>query len=103
MKRREKILFAQKIVELPLEQFSGVITKLIATNQGELAVEVSNQLRKKINSRKIDLDKKNDDYIPKYEQIVNEIEAICDKCEDVIVDTADSLDEIWSDEETERD
>ena len=101
MKRRQRKLFAEKIVDLPMNNFSGVLTRLIETNQVDLAVEVRNQLKKKIESRRISLDEKNYNYVPKYEQIVKEIDSIYEQCKSLIEDTADLLDEFWDIYETE--
>ena len=93
MKRRQRKEFAKRIIEMPIGSFKGVITQLIEAGEHDLAVEISKQLRKKIEDKKISLEEK-EIFIDKCEIVENEIEKIVESCEQLIVDVADTLDEI---------
>ena len=93
MTRRQRVEFARRIIEMPVAQFQGIITRLIQTKQYQLAQEISKQLKKKVADRKVSLAEK-DGYLEKAEIVTCEIEGVVAACEQYIVDVADYIDRI---------
>lgn len=93
MKKRERVDFARQIIETSNEKFKELFTHLVRTNRNDLTVEISKQLKLKVEDKKTSMNEK-EPYIAKCEIITEVIESFVNVWEQKIVDAADYVDAI---------